>query len=81
MCLFTTSSLDKPFFCLIVKLREFFANKQNSTAVRWGLGAQCFCVQAELPLCVHKQTPHQHTFSFASGSQNDVPMSKTLRLA
>jgi hypothetical protein len=64
------------FFFLIVKAREFFGNKQNSTAVRWGLGAQCLCVQDELPSCVHKQTPHQHTFSFALGSQNNVPMSK-----
>jgi hypothetical protein len=28
--------------------------------------AQCLCVELELPPCVHKQNPHQCTFSFAS---------------
>ena len=41
-------------------MRASFANKQNSTAEGWGLGAQCLCVEPELPPSVHKQNPHQH---------------------
>ena len=37
MCSFTTSALHSP--CLV---RASFANKRNSTAENWGLGAQCF---------------------------------------
>jgi hypothetical protein len=28
--------------------------------------AQGLCVEPELPPCVHKHIPHQHTFSFSS---------------
>jgi hypothetical protein len=66
---FTTSALDSP--CLV---RASFANKQNSTAEGWGLGAQCVCVEPELPPYVHKQNPRQHTFSFASAAQNNIPI-------
>jgi len=31
----------------------YIANKQNSTAETWGLGAQFVCVRPELARCVH----------------------------
>jgi hypothetical protein len=34
-------------------------------------------VDPELPHCVHKQNPHQHTFPFASAAQNNIPKQKT----
>jgi hypothetical protein len=36
--------------------------------------AKCLCVENELPSCVHKQNPHQHTFSFDSAAQNNIPI-------
>jgi hypothetical protein len=56
ICPFTTSALQLP--CLV---RASFANKQNGTAEGWGLGAQCWCVEPELPPCVHKKKSHEHS--------------------
>jgi hypothetical protein len=44
MCPFTTSALRSPFL-----VRASFANKQNSTAEVWSVGAYCLCVEPELP--------------------------------
>jgi hypothetical protein len=38
--------------------------------------AMCLCVNPELPSCVHKQKPHQHTFPLASAAQNNIHISK-----
>jgi hypothetical protein len=38
--------------------------------------AECLCVDFELPPCVHKQNPHQHTFPFASAAQINISTSK-----
>jgi hypothetical protein len=38
-------------------------------------------VDPELPHCVHKQNPHQHTFPFASAAQNNIPKQKTKKRA
>jgi len=43
MCPFTTSALHLPCF-----VRASFANKQNSTAEGWSLGARCLGVEPEL---------------------------------
>jgi hypothetical protein len=69
MCPFTTSALHSP-----CSVRTSFVNKQNSTAERWGLAALCFCVELELSPCVHKKYPHEHTLSFSSAAQNNIPI-------
>ena len=59
MYLFTTSALHPP--CLV---RASFANKRNSTAGGWGLGAQCLCLEPKFSPCVPRKSSHEHTSSF-----------------
>jgi hypothetical protein len=73
---FTTSAQRST--CLV---RASSANKQTSAAEGWGLGAQCLCVEPELPSYVHKQHSHQNTSSFASAAQHNIPISKIKRQA
>jgi hypothetical protein len=44
-------------------LRASFANKQNSTAEVFGLGAQCLSVEPGLSPCFHTKNPNGHTLS------------------
>jgi hypothetical protein len=71
ICLFTSSALDSP--CLV---RASFASKHNSTSEGWGLGAQCLCVEPELPPCFHLKNPHEHTLPFSSAVKINIPRFK-----
>jgi hypothetical protein len=48
-----------------------FANKQNSTAGIWRLGADCSCVEPKLSPCVHWEIKKIKTYDmiFFSGSK------------
>jgi hypothetical protein len=58
-------------------VRASFANKHNSSAEDWGLGAQCLRAKPELYPCVRKtKTKNEHKLSFSSAVQNSIPVFK-----
>jgi hypothetical protein len=70
-------------------LQAAAANNRLDTTIKYLRGAtgiclgttfkrrsQCLSVDPELPPCVHKHNPHQHTFPSASAAHNNVPISK-----